>query len=33
MEHRSDGAPGQNEDDTFGHGLERLGVNLGDVPC
>ena len=25
MEHQSDGA--------FGHGLERLGVNLGDVPC
>ena len=33
MEHRSDGAPGRTEDDTLGYDPERLGVNLGDVPC
>jgi hypothetical protein len=33
MEHRSDEAPGRTEDDSLGHCLERLGVNLGDAPC
>ena len=33
MEHRSDRAPRRPEDDCVRHGLELLGLTLGDAPC